>query len=85
MEERNTIIRTISLLLHEMKPQLPIALPPTDDFKQHWGLESLDLAEYVARIEQHYSREIPDIAWEQMTSIDKIADYLLKQPSADGK
>lgn len=77
--DTSKIERFLQTTLRQIKPSLPTEIAPEDDFKNDWGLDSLDLVEYVARIEQHFMIAVPDEDLEQMTSISAIINYLFAQ------
>lgn len=62
--------------IHQIKPAIPYDLELEDDFKQVWGLDSLDLMEFVARIEQNFRLLIPDQDLERMSSLQAVVNYL---------
>ncbi len=72
----NIITRFLKDTLHLIKPTIPVDIPMEDNFKQIWGLDSLDLMEFVARIEQHFSLLIPDEDLEKMVNMTSIVNYL---------
>ena len=62
-------------LLQQIKPALET--PPAPDAE--WaviGLDSLDLAELAARIEQRYRLEIPDEDWRGIRNAAQLSAYL---------
>ncbi|HOX26112.1 MAG TPA: acyl carrier protein [Candidatus Krumholzibacteria bacterium] len=62
-------------LLRRTKPDLAAPLPPAGDWAD-WGLDSLDLAELAARIEQHYRLDIPDEDWRALRDFGALRAYL---------
>lgn len=62
--------------LHQIKPSIPSEIPLEDHFKNTWGLDSLDLLEFVARIEQKFSLLIPDEDLEGMINMQAVVQYL---------
>ena len=58
-------------------------MPPAADWTD-WGLDSLDLAELAARIEQHYRLEIPDEDWRGLRNFASLSDYLQARVDAGG-
>lgn len=47
-----------------------------DRFKDDLGVDSLDMAEFIARVEQDYRIEIPDADWPKIASMGLLADYI---------
>ena len=41
------------------------------------GLDSLDVVEFVARVEEVYRVSVPDEDWQQLSTLDRIAEYVL--------
>jgi acyl carrier protein len=59
-----------------LKPGLPRDLPASSDFRSAWKLDSLDLVEFVARIEREFSIMIDDEELARFVSLDAVARYL---------
>lgn len=72
-------IRFLRETLRQVKPSLPENFDTEDNFKNDWGLDSLDLVEYVARIEQHFMIAVPDEDLEKMISVRAVLDYLVSK------
>ncbi|MGB1309017.1 MAG: acyl carrier protein [Oceanihabitans sp.] len=72
---KNIIINTIINHFKDVKPKMAIASNDST-FKNDLGVDSLDMAEFVARIEQEYRMEIPDEDWSKITTVNKLADYI---------
>ncbi|MBI5917020.1 MAG: acyl carrier protein [Bacteroidetes bacterium] len=70
------ILQDLRAKLHDIKPDLPKDFPPDDHFREVWRLDSLDLVEFVARIEQQYRVVIPDEDLELFTSLNRVIQYL---------
>ena len=62
-------------LLQQTKPALTEPPPPETAWADV-GLDSLDLAELAARIEQRYRLEIPDEDWRQLGNVAQLTAYL---------
>jgi len=62
-------------LLQQIKPALAEPPPPEAAWSDV-GLDSLDLAELAARIEQRYRLEIPDDHWRRLANVAQLATYL---------
>ncbi len=52
-------------------------------FKEDLGADSLDLFELVMALEDEYSVEIPSEDLEQLTTVNKVMDYL-KEKGVEG-
>ncbi|WP_198439857.1 phosphopantetheine-binding protein [Pareuzebyella sediminis] len=47
-----------------------------DRFKDDLGVDSLDMAEFIARVEQDYRIEIPDKDWPKIATMGLLVDYI---------
>ncbi|WP_055445009.1 MULTISPECIES: acyl carrier protein [Lacinutrix] len=72
---KNIIINTILTHFRDVKPKLEIDSNDSN-FKEELGVDSLDMAEFVARIEQEYRIEIPDTDWSQIATVNLMAEYI---------
>ena len=72
---KNIIINTILSHFKDVKPKLEFDSNDSN-FKEELGVDSLDMAEFVARIEQEYRIEIPDEDWSQIASVNLMAEYI---------
>ncbi len=77
--DTTNVTRYLRQTLRQIKPVLPENFDAADNFKQDWGLDSQDLVEYFARIEQHFMIAVPDEDLEQMVSIQAVLNYLLSK------
>lgn len=64
--------------MREICPELAATWPPQARFQADLGLDSLDLVELVARIEQRYGLFIPDADLPQFISLDATLDYIVE-------
>lgn len=66
--------------LKSIRPKLPPDdLPAADHFRDDWRLDSLELVEFVARIEQQFGILIPDKDLPRFISLDATAGYIQKR------
>ncbi len=72
---KNLIVNTILSHFRDVKPDLEFA-SNNCNFKKELGVDSLDMAEFVARIEQEYRIEIPDEDWSQIATVNLMAEYI---------
>ncbi|MBN8860727.1 MAG: hypothetical protein J0H29_20210 [Sphingobacteriales bacterium] len=70
------IIQQLRLELGIVKPQVTNDIRDTDSFRDDWGLDSLELVEFVARIEQTFRIMIPDKDLQELHSLSATAVYL---------
>lgn len=59
----------------EVKPKMKIQSHHAK-FKEDLAVDSLDMAEFIARVEQDYQIEIPDEDWPKIATMDLLADYI---------
>lgn len=78
-DELMTFVRTE---LRAIQPRLPAELPADAHYRLDLNLDSLDLVELVARIEQRYGVMIPDADLPQFVSLDATARYVLARVPA---
>lgn len=62
--------------LREICPSLPAAFPTDARFQGDLSLDSLDLVELVARIEQRYGLFVPDADLSEFISLDTTMRYI---------
>lgn len=74
-----TLLPLLRRELKSIKPKLPDDLPAADHFRDDWNLDSLELVEFVARIEQQFGILIPDEDLPQFISLDATAEYIQKR------
>ncbi|MFT3749728.1 MAG: acyl carrier protein [Agriterribacter sp.] len=74
--EQNEIITQLRTTLYDVKPQISDAIGNADNFRDDWGLDSLELVEFVARIEQSFKILIPDKDLKELYSLNATATYL---------
>jgi len=78
MQEED-IIQQLRFELSIVKPQIANDIKNTDNFRDDWGLDSLELVEFVARIEQTFRIMIPDKDLQELLSLDATAAYLQRK------
>ena len=59
-----------------IKPRSPVGLSANSQFRSDWQLDSLDLVEFVARIEQKFKIMIPDEDLPQLVSLVATEQYI---------
>jgi acyl carrier protein len=62
--------------LHEVNAEIPLDLPTDRGLVDELGVDSLDVVEFVARLE-HRFRFVPDDEWRELATLDAIAAYAL--------
>ena len=77
MTDREALIDFVRNELRIMRPRLPAEWPAAAYYRDDLNLDSLDLVELVARIEQRYRFLIPDEDLPDLVSLDATADYVM--------
>lgn len=73
---RDGVVTSLRAELRDIRPALPETWEPGLLFQAELGLDSLDLVELVARIEQSYQIMILDSELPNFISLDALADYI---------
>lgn len=68
--------------LRAIRPSLPRELPLAARYHADLNLDSLDLVELVARIEQRYRVKVPDIDLAHFRSLEATLQYLTARVSS---
>jgi len=71
-----SVLEILSEQLFTIKNDLPTDWEATDHFKNDLDLDSFDLVEFVARIEQIYRIIIPDEDLEKMINMECTVAYV---------
>ena len=74
--ERSEIQNLILGEIRKVKRDMPDFIHSDDHLIEVWGFESIDMAELIARTEQHFKIEIPDSIWKQLVTVNFITDYI---------
>jgi acyl carrier protein len=75
-EERNDVIDVLRTEIRKVKDTLPPDVDTTALLMTDLGLDSLDVVEFVARVEEVYRVSVPDEDWQQLSTLDRIAAYV---------
>lgn len=62
--------------LHSINAEVPEDLAAEAPLDDTAGVDSLDLLEFVARLEFRFGFLVPDEDWEGLTTLATIADYI---------
>ena len=62
--------------IRKVKSTLPLAVPTGALLMTDLGLDSLDVVEFVARVEEVYRVSVPDEDWQELRTLDCIAAYV---------
>jgi len=71
-----TIELKLREIMEDMKPALDKDFGIQDSFIDDVGLDSLDLTEYVARIENTFLIEVDDKDWKQLINLQACIEYI---------
>lgn len=63
--------------IRKVKDSLPPDVDSAALLMTDLGLDSLDVVEFVARVEEVYRVSVPDEDWQQLSTLDRIAEYVL--------
>jgi|CXWL01.1.fsa_nt_gi acyl carrier protein len=74
---RDTLLALLRAELQAIQPRLPVLWPEDALFKSDLDLDSLDLVELVARMEQRLELFVPDAELARLVSLAAMADHLL--------
>ena len=73
-----TCSRCCALEIRKVKDSLPADVDSAALLMTDLGLDSLDVVEFVARVEEVYRVSVPDEDWQQLSTLDRIAEYVLR-------
>ena len=72
-EIRSTVLR----MLGEIAPEADLAqVKPDVDFRDQFGLDSMDLLNFVIAVEEELGVEIPESDYARLGSLDAFVGYL---------
>jgi acyl carrier protein len=74
----NEMLEFLISEIREIRPALPAAWPLDARFMADMHLDSLDLVELVARIEQRYGILVPDADLQKFISLDATLNYIVE-------
>jgi len=80
--QRDQVIAQLRDDLCRIQPRLPQTWPSSSLLQADLGVDSLDLVELVARIEQRYDMLIADTDIPNFISLDAMADYICTRKPA---
>ena len=63
--------------LHAVNAEIPADLPADRGLTDDLGVDSLDVVEFVARLEHRFRFVVPDDEWQGLATLDQIAAYAL--------
>ena len=65
--------------LHAVNAEIPSDLPADRGLTEELGVDSLDVVEFVARLEHRFRFVVPDDEWQRLATLDQIAAYALER------
>ncbi|QCX01016.1 acyl carrier protein [Aggregatimonas sangjinii] len=72
---KDSILNNLLRHFAEVKPQINL-FSNNELFKDELGVDSLDMAEFIARVEQDYRVEIPDEDWPKIATMNLLVNYI---------
>lgn len=63
--------------LRAVDPSVAGRLAADKELIAELGIDSLDVVEFVARLEYRFRFVVPDDEWQELSTLDAIADYAL--------
>jgi acyl carrier protein len=79
---RDDVIAILLRELHATKRGLPAHIDESARFTNDLGLDSLDLTEYIARMEQSFHVRVPDAEWKSLTTFGSVIDYVMQKSAS---
>ena len=76
---RAEMLAVLRFELHKVNEEIPRDLPDDKELIAELGIDSLDIVEFVARLESRFHFVVPDDEWQQLSTLDAIAEYALDQ------
>jgi len=70
------VIDVLRVEIRKVKDTLPLATATDALLMTDLGLDSLDVVEFVARVEEVYRVSVSDEDWQELTTLQQIADYV---------
>jgi len=70
------VIDVLRVEIRKVKNTLPPDVATDALLMTDLGLDSLDVVEFVARVEEVYRVSVPDEDWQELRTLDRIADYV---------
>jgi acyl carrier protein len=70
------VLDVLRTQLRKVKGTLPADVASDALLMTDLGLDSLDVVEFVARVEEVYRVSVPDEDWQQLSTLGRIAAYV---------
>lgn len=77
--DRSEVLALLRRELRAVNAAVPEDVAPDAELVADLHLDSLDVVEFVARVEEAYRFSVPDGQWQQLSSLERIASYVLSQ------
>lgn len=74
---RNEVLAVLRTEIRKVREDLPADVDSAALLMTDLQLDSLDVVEFVARIEEAYRFSVPDEDWQALRCLDLVADYVL--------
>lgn len=76
--ESDAVVARLRAELAAVRSDLDVdSIPSAAQLKLDLGIDSLDILEFVARVEAAFHIIIPDEDWQSVASLDSLAEYLV--------
>jgi acyl carrier protein len=76
---RAEMLDVLRFELHEVNPEIPRDLPDDKELIAELGIDSLDVVEFVARLEYRFRFVVQTDEWQELATLDAIAAYGLRR------
>lgn len=71
------VLSVLRTEIRKVRDDLPPDVDSTALLMTDLQLDSLDVVEFVARVEEAYRFSVPDEDWQTLRCLDRVADYVL--------
>lgn len=76
---RAELLEILRSELAAVTTSVPPDAPADKELIAELGADSLDVVEFVARLEYRFRFVVPDDEWQELATLDAIADYALER------
>lgn len=78
---RDAVLATLRAQLVIVRAATPADLAADVSLKDDLQMDSLDIVEFVARVEEHYRVSVPDNDWQRLATLGDIAEFVMARLS----
>ena len=76
------VLDRLRIELASVRPDLAATAPPDATLKHDLEIDSLDVLEFVARVEAAFGVVVPDEDWQQVATLGSLAAYVAAHRTA---